>query len=126
MSSNFSISCKICLVLVIVVATKIISAQVPGFGACPSVNVVKNFDAQRYLGLWFEVKKYPFIFTLGGKCITADYGINSNGTLSVLHKQQRNGKEETIKGWAREVGVGILGVNFLNVPCELLCIMLFS
>lgn len=121
MSANFSISCKMCLALVIVAATKNVSAQVPGFGGCPSVNVVKDFDTQRYLGQWFEVKKYPFIFTLGGKCITADYGLNSNGTVSVLNKQQRNGQEETIKGWAREVhpGVGILGINFMNVPCEL-------
>lgn len=105
-----------------IVAAEKVSAQIPGFGGCSNVNVVQNFDANRYLGLWYEVKKYPFIFTLGGKCITAEYGLNSNGTVSVLNKQQRNGRDESILGWARVINhnVGILGVNFANVPCELI------
>lgn len=107
------------MALILIVATDNVFSQVPGFGDCPNVNIVQNFEVQRYLGLWYEVKKYPFIFTLGGKCITADYGLNSNGTVSVLNTQQKNGREDTILGWAREVKPGVLGVNFPNVPCEL-------
>lgn len=96
------------------------NSQVPGFGNCPKVRVQENFDVHRYLGLWFEVKKYPFIFTLGGKCITAEYGLNQNGTVSVFNKQLRNGREDTIIGSARLIkpGSGLLGVSFPNVPCE--------
>lgn len=96
------------------------NAQVPGFGNCPKVKVQENFDVHRYLGVWYEVKKYPFIFTLGGKCITAEYGLNQNGTVSVFNKQLRNGREDTIIGSARLIkpGSGLLGVSFPSVPCE--------
>ena len=96
------------------------NGQVPGLGACPKIETVPNFDANRYLGLWYEVEKYPFIFTLGGKCVTAEYGLNPNGTISVFNKQIRNNKEDTILGTARVIkpGVGVLGVTFPNVPCE--------
>lgn len=95
--------------------------QVPGLGRCPEVNVVRNFDAQRYLGLWYEVEKYPFLFTLGGKCITAEYGQNPNGTVSVFNRQYRGTREETILGLAslNKPGVGTLTVTFPSVPCEL-------
>ena len=61
--------------------------QVPFFGKCPAVKVKTDFDATKYIGKWYEIQKYPFIFTLGGKCTTAQYGANADGTLSVLNKQ---------------------------------------
>lgn len=97
-----------------------VSAQVPGFGSCPQVNVISDFEADRYLGTWYEVKKYPFIFTIGGKCITAEYEKNPNGTVSVTNKQIRSGAEENILGLARlnEPGTGVLSVTFPGIPCE--------
>lgn len=62
-------------------------SQVPRFGACPNFHVIEDFDVERYLGLWYEVRKYPFIFTIGGRCVTATYGLNNNGTVSVFNKQ---------------------------------------
>jgi lipocalin len=64
------------------------------------------------------VRKYPFIFTVGGKCITAEYGLNPNGTVSVFNRQIRNNRENTIIGSARLIkpGSGLLGVTFPNVP----------
>lgn len=98
-------------------------AQVPGFGSCPNVRVQTNFDVHRYLGLWYQVRNYPFIFTLGAKCVTAEYGLNPNGSVSVLNKQQRFGREDKIEGTARVInpGSGLLGVTFPNVPCERKC-----
>lgn len=95
-------------------------AQVPSFGSCPTVRVMQNFDVRRYLGLWYEVKKYPFIFTLGGKCVTANYDLNQDGTVQVFNKQYRNNQEDSITGKARLLhqGVGMLGVSFANVPCK--------
>lgn len=63
-----------------------LNAQVPGFGECPKVSVVNNFKLRNYLGLWYEVKKYPFVFTIGAKCVTAEYGLNPNGTASVFNR----------------------------------------
>lgn len=106
------------LLILILTCVAIINAQVPGFGKCPNFKVMQNFDANRYLGLWYEVRKYPFIFTIGGRCITATYGLNPDQTVSVLNKQIRNGMENTIKGSARSIipGVGSLAVTFPNVP----------
>lgn len=63
-----------------------LNAQVPGIGECPKVAVVNNFNLHKYLGLWYEVKKYPFVFTVGAKCVTAFYGLNPNGTASVFNR----------------------------------------
>lgn len=95
-------------------------AQVPGFGKCPNVNIMQNFDVKRYLGLWYEVQKYPFIFTLGGTCVTANYELNADQTVQVFNRQIRKSQEDTIKGTARLIqpGVGALGVTFPNVPCK--------
>ncbi|KAG5675507.1 hypothetical protein PVAND_005403 [Polypedilum vanderplanki] len=95
------------------------NAQVPGFGRCPHVNVMQNFDAKRYLGLWYEIQKYPFIFSIGGRCITATYDWNSDRTISVFNKQIRgNGEENSITGTARLVhpGIASLKVSFNQSP----------
>lgn len=62
------------------------NAQIPGVGECPKVLAVHNFSLSKYLGLWYEVKKYPFVFTIGAKCVTAEYGLNPNGTVSVFNR----------------------------------------
>lgn len=67
-----------------------VEAQVPGFGKCPKVPVVENFDTYAYLGRWYEQEKYPFFFELGGKCITADYSLNPDGTIGVLNTQKNS------------------------------------
>lgn len=99
----------------------LVQAQIPGFGSCPKFKVQENFDSKRYLGLWYEVEKYPFIFTLGGRCVTAEYGLRPDGKISVFNKQIRNGREDKIDGSARltKPDLGILSVSFPNVPCEI-------
>lgn len=67
-----------------------IQAQVPGFGSCPKVSVMRDFSALEYLGLWFEVKKYPLYYTFGGKCLTVEYGLNPNETIAVLNRYHRS------------------------------------
>lgn len=106
-----------------------IIAQVPGFGACPKVKVVEDFKLDYYLGEWFEIKKYPFIFTLGGKCVTADYGLHPNGSVSVFNKMHKNGREESELGLARLIhpGYGLLGVSFpASIACQLIFRFIFN
>ncbi|CAO1373815.1 unnamed protein product [Diamesa tonsa] len=94
-------------------------SQVPRFGACPKFHVIEDFELERYLGLWYEVRKYPFIFTIGGRCVTARYGLNNNGTVSVFNKQiNLNGKSNTIAGSARIIKGGKLGVSFPSAPFQ--------
>lgn len=68
-----------------------IQAQVPGFGSCPKVSSMRDFSVLEYLGLWYEVKKYPLYYTIGGKCLTVEYGLNPNATIGVLNRYNRIG-----------------------------------
>jgi apolipoprotein D and lipocalin family protein len=72
----------------------------------------------QYVGLWYEQEKYPFIFELGGKCITATYGLLADGNVSVLNKQKGKwtNKESSITGKARIVSNAKLLVSFNGIP----------
>lgn len=95
------------------------SAQYPGLGRCPQTSVIQNFNLPLYLGRWFEIKSYPAIFQLGARCIEATYGMNPNGTVSVLNKMVRI-RQEVNLGTAELAnpgsGEGILIVNFPTSP----------
>ena len=38
------------------------------------------------MGKWYEIEKYPVIFELGQKCVTADYTLESNGKVKVVNQ----------------------------------------
>ncbi|XP_050510924.1 apolipoprotein D [Diabrotica virgifera virgifera] len=85
---------------------------------CPEVSVEQNFNAAAYLGKWYEQQKYPIIWELGAKCVTANYSLNSDGTVKV-YNQQINilGQKEDITGEARldsDKGEAKLLVTFHN------------
>lgn len=102
---------------VVCLASQVFS-QVPSLGRCPNTTVVNNFDVARYLGRWFEIKSYPAIFQLGGTCTEANYGLNPNGTVSVVNKMTRLRRQSVIEGHAVlvEEGKGKLIVNFPQNP----------
>jgi apolipoprotein D and lipocalin family protein len=109
------------IVLIVLISIIHVSqSQVPGFGRCPAVSIVQNFDVPRYMGLWYEVRKYPFIFQLGGSCTTAEYTLLADSTVKVVNTQVRNGAEDSVIGSATQVtpGVGSLTVTFPQAPCE--------
>ncbi|KAG8037733.1 hypothetical protein G9C98_005944 [Cotesia typhae] len=79
-------------------------AQSFNLGPCPKVNTVENFDIERYSGLWYEYERsFLMIFELGGKCVTANYSANSDGTVNVVNSQISSitGSESSITGTAR-------------------------
>jgi apolipoprotein D and lipocalin family protein len=108
----------ILLAVVLAVLVPSVLSQVPGRGRCPQTSVVQNFNVQRYLGKWYEIKSFFAIFQAGGSCTQANYGLNPNGTVSVLNKMVRLGQQQEILGYARlaQPGVGKLIVNFPNSP----------
>ena len=56
-------------------------------GTCPKVSNVKNFNADAYVGRWYEYRRdSDNIFELWGECVTATYGILSNGNVSVKNR----------------------------------------
>jgi len=40
------------------------------------------------MGRWYEIKRYPMIQEALNKCVTADYSLNANGTVTVVNRAQ--------------------------------------
>eukprot|EP01125_Pyxidicula_operculata_P012268 TRINITY_DN4027_c0_g1_i1.p1 TRINITY_DN4027_c0_g1~~TRINITY_DN4027_c0_g1_i1.p1 ORF type:complete len:184 (-),score=39.14 TRINITY_DN4027_c0_g1_i1:54-605(-) len=81
--------------------------------------------ASMYLGRWYQLAEDPFVeWTTeeGAVCATATYGLNPNGTVSVLNKARLNdpvnGTEYSIAGWAVQDSIhpGRLSVSLQGVP----------
>jgi lipocalin len=59
-----------------------------------------------YLGRWYQAYSDPFVtatFENSSLCVTADYGLYPNGTISVLNRERQysvDGPEREIYGWA--------------------------
>ncbi|XP_070976343.1 apolipoprotein D-like isoform X1 [Oncorhynchus clarkii lewisi] len=62
------------------------NAQTLRPGKCPQPPVQANFDAARYLGKWYEIKKLPAVFQKG-ECTTATYSLESPGIVGVLNRE---------------------------------------
>ncbi|XP_050344333.1 apolipoprotein D-like [Nymphalis io] len=102
---------------------QVCSAQMMFPGSCPDVAAMSDFNANRYLGKWYEAEKYFAAFEFGGKCITANYDLNENGVISVLNRQISSftGMKSEIKGEAMQVSrsdVGKLSVRFPSLPVK--------
>lgn len=76
------------------------------------------FEPERYLGVWYEVARYPVRFEAGCVGVTAEYGLREDGLLSVLNIcRNLDGSERSrIEGTAEIVGPGRLKVRFPSVP----------
>jgi|WetSurMetagenome_2_1015567.scaffolds.fasta_scaffold48748_2 apolipoprotein D and lipocalin family protein len=65
-----------------------------------SIPTVKNFDLQRYLGVWYEIARLPQSFENGLEQVTATYTLQDDGTIQVLNKGF-----DTSKGkWKEAIG----------------------
>lgn len=42
-----------------------------------------GFDPVRYSGLWYEQRRYETAPQLNGDCVTANYDLNADGSISV-------------------------------------------
>ncbi|XP_005098509.1 apolipoprotein D [Aplysia californica] len=51
-------------------------------GQCPSVTTQATLDVSKYLGLWYEIQRFPIVFERG-TCITAEYSLKPNGRVKV-------------------------------------------
>ena len=78
-----------------------------------------DFDPERYLGLWYEIARFPVIFQKGCTATTATYGPVDADTISVenmCHTGSPNGPVKMVQGHADIVGPGQLKVRFDSVP----------
>lgn len=85
-------------------------------GSCPETTVVENFDLERYLGLWYEVRTYPVSWRLNGRCTTANYGLYPNGTVSILNTVELYGESAQLLTSAIVISPGILAISGPSNP----------
>lgn len=48
---------------------------------------VTGLDLNRYLGKWYEIVTIPQLFSIGAKCVTAEYSLNTDGSVKVFNRQ---------------------------------------
>ncbi len=86
----------------------------------PSVPIASKalFDPARYLGLWYEVARFPVPFEAGCVGVTAEYGLREDGQISVRNtcRNLDGSVRSVIDGAAAIVGPGRLVVRFPAVP----------
>ena len=87
----------------------------------PMVSVAQ-LDTQRYLGLWYEVARFPNGFEEGCAGVTAEYNIRDDGRISVINTCYQGGLDgpvEVAEGTARVAAPGQLKVKFVGwLPFE--------
>ncbi|XP_033213710.1 apolipoprotein D-like [Belonocnema kinseyi] len=93
-------------------------SQLPGFGACPDVEVVQDFNMTMYLGEWFEIQKYVSFSELLEKCVTASYSKNEDHSTKVIYKQMNvlTSKQTTIEAWSNFVDTPQIGKFYVDIP----------
>lgn len=64
-------------------------------------STVKEFDLERYLGVWYEVARYNHSFEKGMDNTMAQYILQDDGTVVVLNTGWKNGKFKVAEGKAK-------------------------
>lgn len=72
------------------------------------VKPITGFEAERYMGKWYEVARLDHSFERGLKNVTADYALNDDGSVRVLNK----GQDEASCEWSEAEG----RAEFLGAP----------
>lgn len=88
----------------------------PGSSPAPPVT---GFDAERYLGRWYEVARLPHRFERGLTDVTAEYARNADGTIRVVNRgwSVKDGTWKRAEGKAKFTAssdIGQLKVSFFG------------
>jgi apolipoprotein D and lipocalin family protein len=88
-------------------------------GLPEGVQPVKNFDAARYLGKWYEIARLDHSFERGLDNVTAEYTIRDDGGLRIINKgysaEDREWKEAEGKAYfVDDRNKGHLKVSFFG------------
>ena len=65
--------------------------------------VVGDVDIERYMGVWYEIAKFPVFFERGLVGVTAEYALEKDGRIHVTNrgfKKSFEGKVSSIEGYA--------------------------
>ncbi len=79
-------------------------------GIPKGATAVQNFNADRYLGIWYEIARFDYKFEKDMDNVTATYSKNPDGTIKVDNKGYNYVKKE----WKQSVGEA----RFVNKETE--------
>lgn len=70
------------------------------------VKAVKPFDLKKYMGEWYEIARFNYLFEKGIDYATAEYSLNKDGTIKVINRGYNyiKGKKTEVKGIAVNAG----------------------
>ncbi|MEE4279450.1 MAG: lipocalin family protein [Halieaceae bacterium] len=83
------------------------------------VEPVADFDADRYLGRWYEIARLDHSFERGLRDVTAEYSLRDDGSIRVINSgfDTEEGEFDSVEGVARFVrgeDEGYLKVSFFG------------
>ena len=76
-------------------------ALTAGCRTTSGLDPVSGFELERYLGTWYEAARFPHRFEKGLTSVSAQYSLNTNGTVKVVNRGYDPEKEK----WKEAVGV---------------------
>ncbi len=106
--------------LIVVLSLALLAACGPSYrDTSAPIAAQADLDAERYLGLWYEIARFPVPFQKGCTATTAEYGridADTIGVLNTCREGSPDGPTKQIAGSADIVGPGKLKVKFDSVP----------
>lgn len=84
-------------------------------GVPDGIEPVRGFDAQRYLGTWYEVARLDHRFERGLDDVSASYAANPDGSIAVVNRGLERGQCRWKEARGRAVFLGPWDVGSLAV-----------
>jgi apolipoprotein D and lipocalin family protein len=106
-------------VFALLVTVHLASCQITLVGNCTTVQVVPDFDANKFVGTWYEIKKYYYYFSLGATCVKETFTAKPDGTFAVERAQTRFFAQEKVNGTAKVLSPGVMSLYFPTYLCKL-------
>ncbi|MDD2320704.1 MAG: lipocalin family protein [Geobacteraceae bacterium] len=69
----------------------------------PPPETVPKVDLSRYMGIWYEIARYPNTFQQECRNSTATYTLREDGTVTVVNRCRRDSGKEEAHGTAKVV-----------------------
>ena len=108
---------RLVLLAFLIVTLSPLQAQAAYRDKSVPMQTVSGFDLDRYLGLWYEIARYPFSFENGCAGVTAEYAMKPDGKVRVVNSCREgtvDGPLRVSEGTAELVGDGKLEVGFVS------------
>ncbi|XP_068207713.1 apolipoprotein D-like [Palaemon carinicauda] len=85
-------------------------------GQCPNITNKYDFEAAPYLGVWYELERFPMSFEAGQDCVTATYSVLDDVYIKVYNRARLlKGPIVDITGRAHVIAPGVLLVEFFTM-----------